>query len=117
MTSNVLCAHLRPYFALIQGTVYEESFRALSFLLIIKRSNRNPDNFRVKSSANIANLRASVDNITATLDSKPGFHGGLFFTIPAAKNFSIQPEEFIQWKAQAMIRQIVRSHCTELICR
>jgi len=48
--------------------------------------------FGLKLGANIANLKATVGSIGVTLDSKLGFHGGGFFTIPAAKNFSIQPE-------------------------
>lgn len=48
--------------------------------------------FGIKMGANIANLRASIGSIGVNLDSKLGFHGGGFFTIPAAKNFTIQPE-------------------------
>lgn len=48
--------------------------------------------FGLKFGANIANLQAKVGSIGVSLDSKVGFHGGAFFTIPAATNFSIQPE-------------------------
>ena len=48
--------------------------------------------FGLKFGANIANLQAKVESISVSLDNKIGFHGGAFFTIPAATNFSIQPE-------------------------
>ena len=48
--------------------------------------------FGLKLGANIANLKATVGSIGVTLDTKLGFHGGGYFTIPAGKNFTIQPE-------------------------
>ena len=65
---------------------------SLSFLFILTIVTKAQTTFGLKAGANIANLKASVENVSVTLDSKLGFHGGLFFTIPAAKNFSIQPE-------------------------
>ena len=63
---------------------------AVSFLFI--SAIQAQTTFGLKFGANIANLKATVGSIGVTLDSKLGFHGGGFFTIPAAKNFSIQPE-------------------------
>ncbi len=48
--------------------------------------------FGLKAGVNIANLKVSGDGVSETFDSKIGFHGGGFATIPLATNFNIQPE-------------------------
>lgn len=84
---------LYPYLKIkTLNTVMRRLFLNFLLLVFLSASAKAQTLFGLKMGANIANLRASVNGISVSLDSKIGFNGGFFFTIPAARNFSIQPE-------------------------
>jgi hypothetical protein len=88
------------------------AFLAFSFTLTVHAQTT----FGLKMGANIANLKISTGGLNVVLDSKTGFHGGGFFTIPAAKNFTIQPE-FVYSMEGAQFKQTsskINLHCINL---
>lgn len=65
---------------------------SLAAIVALTTSGFAQAKFGFKAGANLAKLKETASNISITLDTKVGFHGGFFVTAPIASGLSVQPE-------------------------